>query len=287
MNPQKRLISNKSGRFFPIALTRTSLLAGLLTLACSSAALALPVDKLIDEAAGQYKNGSYGPATVTLLEALRDAPHNAEAHYYLANCYIFLKREPEAVEEYRAAMQWGGNSEIANYSKQALINLGVLPGGSGSPATAVHPSDVGHSLTEIGRQAEQSADIIQRQAEGASRDIRQIGTEHARTVEIHGAQRVNDMANSYITDKWGNQMPLYSDDQIAAARDHYQNRAQALRDQTRQNIQNLQRESQQHQDLTRQSAADLANQLQQPTVTTDGAKLVPQGTNLYIRNYSK
>jgi tetratricopeptide (TPR) repeat protein len=265
-------------------VARSSVFATIAAILVATATLAQSADNLVEEGARQYKTGNYGEASQTLMTALALSPQNAEAHYYLANCFMYLKRNQDAVNEYQEALRYGGNTPTAIYAQEALAKMSAI-NGAGTNNKHPGPDAVTHSLTEIGRQEALMDGNMRNRSAAEVADINQVGLEHAQQVQIRGAQRVNDMQNSYYTDKRGNTYAKYTPDEINGAANRYQNRADQLRAQTAEAARNAQNGYEQHSQMAHQSAANLADQLKQAPLSSDGFKLLPDGTNLYVRHY--
>jgi tetratricopeptide (TPR) repeat protein len=73
----------------------------------------------------EYRSGNYSSAAEHLSAALATEFNDPTIHYYLGNCYMYLKQLESATREYRIAYALQPDGEIARYAKQALARLGV------------------------------------------------------------------------------------------------------------------------------------------------------------------
>ncbi len=77
----------------------------------------------------EYKAGDFANASGHLGAALSTDYNNPTLHYYLANSYIKLGQKDGAIREFRIAYALQPKGEIAQYSKQALSQLGAAVAG--------------------------------------------------------------------------------------------------------------------------------------------------------------
>jgi tetratricopeptide (TPR) repeat protein len=102
--------------------------AAMIALAISPAApmfaeesTAKPAD--LDGGIKCYRARKYFDALQFFLQAVRQYPENADAHYYLALCYHSLRLNSQAEQQYDWVLTWAPDSSVAPLAKTGLQNL--------------------------------------------------------------------------------------------------------------------------------------------------------------------
>lgn len=74
----------------------------------------------VDNGVKQYNLGRYRHAILYFSLAVEEEPHNALAHYYLADSLVRTGHHEEAIVEYGLCYRLNPHSQVAAYCKQAL-----------------------------------------------------------------------------------------------------------------------------------------------------------------------
>ncbi len=256
----------------------------LLSLAIGSTFPAFAATSMQDGIAA-YKAGEYKTAIGHLGSALSTEFNNPVLHYYLANCYVHLNETESAIREFRIAYAISPDNEVGRYSKEALGYLGAPVEGKKAPP--LPEKDRGRP-----KQPETKSDPIMdqvlnrlRQQTNDSRSYeiqadRLISrTEEQRAQEILDRTKDDIMRDNYRYSRRGRaiQLPMPSDSQrmLESMKNQFDRQKQARQRTNAQKIEELQR------------SADNLEQLLNDRRSSGGVKLVPTGTNLYIRNYEQ
>lgn len=85
---------------------------------------AFAVDSNFKQGMQSYKKKDYNAALKLLKKSSAADPYNAEIHYYLANCHIFLNDGESAMKEYSQCFDLEPLSTFGQYSRQALLAFG-------------------------------------------------------------------------------------------------------------------------------------------------------------------
>ncbi|PZM85393.1 MAG: hypothetical protein DKT66_04200 [Candidatus Melainabacteria bacterium] len=99
------------------------LTAGLVFLAPPSAISS----ELLNKGIAAYTAGDYVQAVKLLQEAKRRDFENANLHYYMASAFVRLKRNQEAIQEYKLALDLNPDGKLAEYCRGALNILVPTP----------------------------------------------------------------------------------------------------------------------------------------------------------------
>lgn len=89
----------------------------------------------------QFQAGRWVLAQGPLERAVSKNPRDLTAHYYLANCYVHLKRHEDAIREFNTAYSLDPYGPLSGYCRRALVGYGrQIPGdmtAMGNPPGAV------------------------------------------------------------------------------------------------------------------------------------------------------
>jgi len=235
-----------------------------------------------------YGAQNYDAAIKQLSRVVIEDPSSAEAHYLLGCCYTRLNIVQSADREYQAAVKLDARGQVGMMARTALKNLtvtqnvqpaAVATAGSVAP---VRPNAVTNTLARIQEQA--NAEKQRQEISGNAIADATIRTANGQVDKMQSEKRstINSMRNAIITDKNGYTVPVYSEAEIQRASDNFDNRISLL-------VSNSKDKAQQQLDFAKakmsgidQVARDLASQMRNEG---GGIKLLPNGTNLYVRTY--
>jgi hypothetical protein len=275
----------------------------------------------------EYNAGDYKSAAGHLGLALPTDFNNAVLHYYLANTYVHLNIRDGAVREFRIAYALEPDKEVGRLSKLALKYMGIstddkssdeaasAKGGTGKLDNGKLDSgklDSGKSpngnggaksgesrgkeaggkgestqksdgVTGMYPRADKSAELMRQKSEQEKAFRQKLSSELAGETARRGEQ-VFDRTRSDINDSltyWrrGRQitlpMPQDSIQQLEQLRRFYEGQKSAHIEEGA------------HQAMEIQKTADNLDALLHEKNSKTTPKLVPEGTNLYVRTYSK
>jgi len=222
----------------------------------------------------EFNSGAYSDALGHLQAALATDFQNAKLHYYLASTFIHLNSKEAGIREYRIAYALDPDKEVGKLSKQALVLLGAdesKPKETAKPQDKKPPSDpVLDKLTAtLQQQAEQARSLDRNNGEIAG----EIGRRNNDMLGRAKSDMLKDL--SYYRRGRLIQLPLPDDaiKQLDSLKRMYDAQKNAYMDGTAR-----------HSDEIQKSADNLSGLLNSKG-KPGSPKLVPEGTNLYIRNY--
>jgi len=222
----------------------------------------------------EFNSGAYSDALGHLQAALATDFQNAKLHYYLASTFIHLNSKEAGIREYRIAYALDPDKEVGKLSKQALVLLGAdesKPKETAKPQDKKPPSDpVLDKLTAtLQQQAEQARSLDRNNGEIAG----EIGRRNNDMLGRAKSDMLKDL--SYYRRGRLIQLPLPDDaiKQLDSLKRMYDAQKNSYMD-----------GSARHSDEIQKSADNLSGLLNSKG-KPGSPKLVPEGTNLYIRNY--
>jgi tetratricopeptide (TPR) repeat protein len=221
----------------------------------------------------EFNSGNYSEAAGHLQGALATDFNNAKLHYYLANTYIHLNQKEAGIREYRIAFALEPDKEVGKLSKQALGYLGVdsdkpkeTETKTSEPRTASDPI-----LDKIKANLQMQADLAKgNSGDAASRDIAR------RLSDLQGAPRYEPLKDLSIYRR-GRLIQLPLPDEALKQLDNLKQMYDAQK--------NRQSGSSSNHSEEVQKSADNLNGLLNDKGKIGSPQLVPEGTNLYTRNY--
>ncbi|MBX9671758.1 MAG: tetratricopeptide repeat protein [Candidatus Obscuribacterales bacterium] len=260
-----------------------SLATALLLCILIGSAPAFAANSSMKEGIAAYKAGDYKTAIGHLGSALSTEFNNPVLHYYLANCYVNLKETESAIREFRIAYALSPDNEVGKFSKDVLGYLGApvevkkepKPEKSKArqPKLDLPKSDpiMDQVLEKLRKQTSESRAYEIQADELISR------RENERSQSMLDSTKDDIMRNNYRYTRRGRaiQMPMPTDSQrmLDSMKNQFDRQQQSRKRGTSQKIQDLQR------------SAENLEQLLNERHSSGGVRLVPAGTNLYIRNY--
>ncbi|PWT94648.1 MAG: hypothetical protein C5B53_12680 [Candidatus Melainabacteria bacterium] len=247
---------------------------------CSSACQAKQTFLTGDEQAiKQYDAGDYYGALAKFRASLVNSPNDAQIHYYLANCLIKLDQQEEAALEYRTALKLTKDATLASYCKQGI-------NGCTSALTESREAQaVAGAIKHINSQADLQKSISESYVNSNTQSKQRQTETLVRSLEAEKDQQINSMETATYIDKHGFSQPLYSSQEIAAARQSFD-----------QKIESAKASANREAALFRENALKASNNFDEMVTTLEnslkngtnakGQRLLPVGTNLYVRNYA-
>ncbi len=232
-----------------------------------------------------YNAGNYKKAIIHLGSALTTDFNNPVLHYYMANSHLHLHQTDAAIREFRIAYALDPENDVGRYSKEALFILGAdesrpprppldVIGRTAEkpmpPPPSAHDVMVGQSVSQLRHQAESMSEIQSKANEA-------LLAEEQRRQQDYLSRAKTDLQNqyTYYSRRGGvHRMPIPADAQatLSSLKDLYD----------RQHANRAEMAHRQAEEL-KMSARNLEEQLHDQA--HKGTHLVPEGTNLYIRNY--
>jgi Tfp pilus assembly protein PilF len=233
-----------------------------------------------------YNRHDYKTARVSLEKAVKVNPDDAIAHYYLANTLLYLNDREGAKREYRKGLENAESDEIRDNCQSALKSLQRL-GQSPAQATAAikpltgttHATEPENTASVLQRQAEERKRTVEQQTENMQKSITQTASERAKAV-TEEAKQVTDTTD--YTAKAARKARAYYDDINSDAK---QRAGQLIKSANQQAATYKQMVNEKNRAYD-ESVRNLNDQLNSRT-GPGGVQLNPNGTSLYVRNYSK
>jgi hypothetical protein len=245
----------------------------------------------IDNVLQDYKAGNYTQLLSDCDKVLVKEPNNAVVHYYRATAWAKMGMGSQAEAEYKTALILTRDPHLQQYCQTALSSYQNPGSGQASAALSrAQPSPTmlpGNATTSPASLIEQQADSLSLaaldQAGAAHATFNQV-QQQADAMKKQADANANNMARQVSYDRQGRAYPVYTQEQITAARQQaYDNAADLL---TRSKIQtDTAYESAKLKAYeTQASAAALRSQLQ--AGPKGGVHLLEKGTNFFVRNYA-
>ena len=259
-------------RIFSFALALASCLCG------KTAALALSPD--LKQGIPAYNTGDYKEAVSHLSGALSQDFNNAVLHYYLANSFVHLGQRDAAIREFRIAYALEPEKEAGKLSKLALKYMGVETGaGEAEQKPLPPPLPPPKSQTELRK--EKTAASLKEQVDRERQLNERIAAELADSTARRGADLVSRQKNElldamkYIRRGRVHQLPLPADSlkQLEAIKSFYDGQSSMHKLSAGKRTSELQKSAENLQDLMSEKNCK------------KGPKLIPEGSNLYVRSY--
>lgn len=276
--------------------TITTAALGLLALSFCPAAIASVTSEL-QSAVQLFGAQNYDGAIMHLALVTTQDPANAEAHYLLGCCYIRKHELRDANREYETAARLDLKGQVGIMARTALKSLSPAAmmnaatsataasstKTTGSVAAQRHPVAYDAALAVIKNQAD--AEKLRHQSLGEQLVNAEMATGNGRADELKAEKKatVEGMHNAVATDYHGIRAPKYTDAQIQAVSDSYDERINVVLAQAKD-----QADKQRQFTAARVSDMDsVVDSLSSQMSSSHGIRLDPKGTNLYVRNYGE
>lgn len=234
----------------------------------------------------EYHAGDFANAAGHLGAALATDYNNATLHYYLANSYLRLNQRDGAIREFRIAYALQPSGALAQYSKTALAQLGadVVSGsqsgetkaGEGKPADKAGPAaDASYdkAVAALKEQSNKESSLRSGVGQSAAETLAKRGGEVIKQTKDEMLNNIPQRYNRRTGTTYQTNLPSDSQSQLDSMRKYYDAQKSKYLESSAQSAKEIQKSS--------ENLQSLLNDKPKP----GEAKLVPAGTNLYIRNY--
>ena len=216
-------------------------------------------------------------------EAARANPDMADAHLGRACALRFLSRPDEALKEYRLTLMLNPSEQVArkcNEDIKAMERSAAESHKVDLPQPSIGKNEVEKSMGDIMRQSEERIKSVHKDSEGyASNIYKSSMASHYKALE-----RIKQQAEEMSTiTRRGMRIP--SPDAFALQAEMTA-RSQARLRYARSDYDQRKREAQSKAVALKEAAEGLQSQMLQKPSETSGVYMVPNGTNLYVRNYA-
>ena len=232
-----------------------------------------------------YYKKDYSKALVLFKKATSAEPYNAEIHYYLANCHIFLNDGDNAMKEYSLCFDLEPLSSFGQYSRQALLAFGKkfkgFTANSNSGKKRVAPDDpqsVKQALALIKTQTCEREKLHHDRAESAARVAVDAGEERNQRINRAAEELADDLTPKDRAPSAVLQEELHEIQQRAVF-EGLRAKLNAQKEATRHMTAAAERST--HIETSAGSLLSLISE--KPRV--GHVKMKAAGTNLYVRNY--
>jgi hypothetical protein len=202
---------------------------------------------------------------------------------------VKLNHPDAAINEYHRVLNLDPNGA---YAQQAQIGLQALtapppggfipPGGFATASGNITP--VADAMSAIRQQAHIAKQVKRSDVQASVNDIQETADGHASNLAKKRDAIADDMASASRVTPHGHLVPMYDANDIAAMAQHFNDKISNVESQGAADAEQAQASGSQSVDALRDSVHNLYSQLQ--AAPTNGVHLIPQGTNLYVRNYS-
>lgn len=233
-----------------------------------------------------YNKGNYPAAQKEFQRALSVHKEDPRLHYCLGNTLMRLKKVPEALREYHLVIHYGSGTIIAEEAEMALKAYEQHAKPFDREKAAVAEREEKERKQEAKRQealelirkqsAERSA-IRQAEIEGQRNSILSRASENAKRIRDAGEQDANGLAFRSRRRYWARQTADSIRKQAEQDSSDLLKRAQAQ-------AESYDREAKERNARMSEAESNLNDQLSR-SASGSNSRLVPEGTNLYIRNY--
>ncbi|MCC7531933.1 MAG: tetratricopeptide repeat protein [Candidatus Melainabacteria bacterium] len=234
-----------------------------------------------------YNQGNFEAARKAFQKALVTNKEDPRLHYCLANSLMRLRKVEEALREYHLCIHYGPGTIIAEQSEAAI----------GAYEQHAKPFDrekaaEGKQETELRREEEQrqqAAERIHKQAEmhaglrtadstGQRNSIMNSASADAKKIRDQGEEAAN---NSLV---WRRRYRAWSQQNADAIRKQAKEDSDALLKRAQKQAENYDRDARERANRMSETENNLNSQMLHQ-IGSGRMRLVPTGTNLYIRNY--
>ncbi len=220
------------------------------------------------------------------LEA-RKSPDSPEAHFGRASALKLLNRHEEAAKEFKLTLLLEPSPEIKAKCSEHLHNIESArtkkPARHERPQT-IRSQDVEHSINNILKQSEDKVREIQHHSESFANHIYNSKSQlHNRALE-RAKQEAEEMRQARI--RIGRRLlPAFSEAEIRERQQELQFKAMQSMARAQSDLEARHQEAQNRATAIKETAEGLESQMINKPAETSGVFLMPEGTNLYVRNY--
>lgn len=237
------------------------------------------------------KDGDNIKALDIFNAAAREHPDNADAHFGRASVLSRLGRKDEAVKEFKLTLLLNPTDDVARSCREKLSALGIKSDAahrSSAPvATApltVRTHDVEDSISKILKQSEEKITDIHNGSESFASSVYNARSDaHNRAME-RARQEAEEMRQAKI--RFGRRLiPAFTEDQIRERQAELQYKSASALERAKSDYEARKQEAESRALGVKDTAEGLESQMINKPSETSGVFLVPNGTNLYVRNY--
>jgi tetratricopeptide (TPR) repeat protein len=246
-----------------------------------------PDSPFLDQGIKDYTGGDYLSALEHLEAAETSDFDKPLLHYYLANTYLQLHEEPHAVREYKIAYALKPDGELSGMCKRALshykidtantLPLNQLSSSGGKPGitTSAAPDPiVQQALALLQKELDDAKKSNAMQAQSLATNLGKNTEQRTQLVQKHTQDLIDLISPGHPMRFWHeSDLNESANSTINALRRDYESQRRNYQYYGNAKTAGMQ-----------ESAKNLTNLLMQKP-GSDGTKLTPAGTNLYIRNY--
>jgi tetratricopeptide (TPR) repeat protein len=268
-------------------MRKTSIVSLMILLGLSQTGAAQAANTALSSKGLQlYQNGQYLSAYDQFTRLAKVDVNNPEIHYLLAITMVKLNDPNHAIKEYQRTISLDPRG---TYGRQAQIGLQALTASTAGAPTGYAGANgniatVADAMSAIRQEAHFAKQAKRTDAQADVNAINESTTATASKLAMQRNQEVADMENSYYTTRDGCTVPMYTQSDIDNVAASYNNRISSVQDQGAAGAAQALANGQQTVNALRDSAHNLYAQLSD--TSGSGVKLIPQGTNLYVRNYA-
>ncbi len=240
----------------------------------------------VSEGLKHYNHGNFEAARQAFQKALVTNKEDPRLHYCLANSLMRLRKVEDALREYHLCIHYGPGTIIAEQSETAIgaYEQHALPFDREKAEQARREAALRKEEEErqqaserIHRQAELHAGLRQNDAAGQRNSILNSASADAKRIRDEGEEAA---ANSSV---WRRRYRIWSQQNADAIRKQAKEDSDALLKRAQQQAENYDRDARERANRMSEAESNLNSQMQHPI--SGKIRLVPSGTNLYIRNY--
>ena len=247
----------------------------------------------ISEAFKALDSGDAAKALELFNAHARKNPTSPQAHFGRARSLSKLGRQDEAAKEFKLTLLLEPGEAIA---KKCRDELGIkkdpsaatvpppVPSNSSSPGT-VRAKDVESSISKILTQSEEKIKTIHSGSESYANHLyNSHSNQHNKAME-RAKQEADEMRRSIVRGGRGRGMPAFSEADIRERQAELQFKATTALSRARADYESRKREAETRALGVKESAEGLESQMVTKPSESSGIFLMPEGTNLYVRNY--
>lgn len=291
VNPARCLILQRDGRFavlpqgrdFSLAFIAAGILGALSFTFGAQTALAYDFEPSLKPGFQLIMSGQADKALEFFNQAAREKPDSADVHLGRASALRFLSRPDEALKEYRLTLQLNPSEQVARKCNEDICAMERSAADAHKvdlPQANIGKNDVEKCMSDIMRQSEERIKGIHKDAEGYATSIYKSSTAaHYKALE-NIKRQVEEM--SYVTPR-GSRITTPDAFQLQS---ELTARSQSRLKYARHDYELRRKEAQSKAVALKEAAEGLQSQMLQKPSDASGVYMVPNGTNLYVRNYA-
>lgn len=244
-----------------------------------SSSICQAIDGFEEEGMRLYKIGEYSDAAKRLGQCVSNSPQNATAHYLLGNCLLHLNHADQADKEFRTCLGLTKDPTLTSYCKKGIETC------SYALAKSREADDLEGTIRRISNQAFLHKSITDENLSASNKAAMDDTKERIKILEIDKENTKYKMETKTYSDGKGYTSRYYTDQEIQAAMDSFDERIQAVKASANKASKTYLEVSEKANKDVDDSVKSLEDSLRL-SPNAKGERLLPLGTNLYVRNYS-